>query len=406
MPSIFRKPVAIDKGVYTMSMADGLNAEITMYGKIVAQQPTDWWGDTIPGDYIVQSEFISDLDSIGKVKSVTIRMNSLGGDAGVSILIHNRLRELAARGTDLVCIVDGAAMSGGSLIMAACDTVKVNPSSLIMIHKCWSTLWGGYNAAELREEAAACEAWDRAQVSIYKRKCGLSEEEITHMMAATTYMTGQEAIDRGFADTLLERAEPLNIAASADGRSLFVRGREFRLCPGMFAPDDIPTARPEAEAPVKNTLPAEVGEGGDQNMANIVTPNAVQTVSVPASATQEQAAVPAVDEAAAERRRLQEIDAIATLYDPELVREAKYGENPCTAQELAYQTAVAAAAKAAGEGRAFMAAMSADTQASGAAAVSAVTAPTDNEPDKDSPQAAAAQAKADVAAFKKMKEVR
>lgn len=141
-------------------------------------------------------------------------------------------------------------------------------------------------------------------------------------------------------------------------------------------------------------------------MANIVTPNAVQTVSVPASATQEQAAVPAVDEAAAERRRLQEIDAIATLYDPELVREAKYGENPCTAQELAYQTAVAAAAKAAGEGRAFMAAMSADTQASGAAAVSAVTAPTDNEPDKDSPQAAAAQAKADVAAFKKMKEVR
>lgn len=390
-PSIFRKPVAIDKGMYAMSMDEGRNAEITMYGQIVARQPTNWWGDPIPGDYIVQSEFLADLDSISKARSVTIRMNSLGGDAGVSILIHNRLRELAAKGTALICIVDGVAMSGGSLIMAACDTVKVNSSSLIMIHNCWSTLWGGYNAAELREEAAACEAWDKAQASIYKRKCGLDEAKITRMMVATTYMTGQEAIDKGFADALLEDAKPLDIAASADGRSLFVWGREFHLCPGMFAPDDIPTARPEAKAPVENTIPAAAGEGGNTMEDNVVQNPAVQ----------DPAPAPAVDAAAAERRRLQEIDAIAALYDPELVKEAKYGENPCTAQELAYQAAVAAAANAAGEGKAFMAAMSADTQA--AAAVSAAPTPT---PDEDSPQAAAAAAKADVAAFQKMKEVR
>ncbi len=126
MPSIFRKPVAIDKGVYAMSMDEARNAEITMYGQIVAKQPTNWWGDPIPGDYIIQSEFLADLDSINRAKSVTIRMNSLGGDAGVSILIHNRLRELAAKGTALTCIVDGVAMSGGSLIMCACDTVKVS----------------------------------------------------------------------------------------------------------------------------------------------------------------------------------------------------------------------------------------------------------------------------------------
>lgn len=395
MPSIFRKPVTIDKGVYAMSMTDGQNAEITMYGQIVERQPTNWWtGEPIPGNYIIQGEFLADLDSISKAKSVTIRMNSLGGDAGVSILIHNRLRELAAKGTALTCIVDGVAMSGGSLIMAACDTVKVNPSSLIMIHQCWSSLFGAYNATELREEAAACEAWDKAQTSIYKRKCRLDEAEITHMMAVTTYMTGQEAVDKGFADALMEDAEPLNIAASADGSSLFVRGKEFHLCPGMFAPDNIPTARSEAKAPANNTPPAVAGEGG-----NKMEDNNVQT-----PAAQEPAPVPAVDKAAEERKRLQEIDAIAALYDPELVQAAKYGENPCTAQELAYQAAVAAATKAAGEGKAFMAAMAADTQA--AAAVSAAPAPAGKEPDEDSPQAAAAAAKADVAAFQKMKEVR
>lgn len=134
MPSIVRKPVNIDRGPYAMSTPDGQNAEVTMYGQIVSQRPRDWWtGKEKEGDYIVQSEFMQDLESFSRAKTITIRMNSLGGDAGVSILIHNRLRELAAKGTALVCIVDGVAMSGGSLIMAACDTVKVNPSSLIMI---------------------------------------------------------------------------------------------------------------------------------------------------------------------------------------------------------------------------------------------------------------------------------
>lgn len=74
---------------------------------------------------------------------------------------------------------------------------------------------------------------------------------------------------------------------------------------------------------------------------------------------------PAVDQATAERQRLREIDAIAALYDPELVQAAKYGENPCTAQELAYQAAKKAASQAAGEGKAFLAAMAADAQAAG-----------------------------------------
>lgn len=97
MPSIFRKTVDINKGTYAMWMEDGQNAEITMYGQIVSQRPRDWWtGKPREGDYIVQSEFMKDLDSMSRAKSLTIRMNSLGGDAGVSILIHNRLREIDA----------------------------------------------------------------------------------------------------------------------------------------------------------------------------------------------------------------------------------------------------------------------------------------------------------------------
>ena len=186
-------------------------------------------------------QFLDDLEQIAKCKSITIRMNSYGGDAGVSNTIHNRLRELARNGAELICVVDGVAMSGGSLIMCACDTVRVNPSSLIMIHKCWSYIWGDYNADELRQMADQNDAWDKMQITIYKRKTGLSDTVLSHMMADTTYMTGKEAVDKGFADEVLEDAEPLNITASVDGRSLFVRGRTMRMEPGTFAPDTIPT---------------------------------------------------------------------------------------------------------------------------------------------------------------------
>ena len=129
--------VSIQRPCYAMASTDGQSADITMYGQIVDTQPTDWWtGEPIPGQYIIESEFLSDLQQVEHCSEITIRMDSVGGDAGVSILIHNRLRELAAKGTKLTCIVDGVAMSGGSLIMCACDTVKANPSSLVMIHKC------------------------------------------------------------------------------------------------------------------------------------------------------------------------------------------------------------------------------------------------------------------------------
>ena len=224
--------VSIQRPCYAMASTDGQRADITMYGQIVDTQPTDWWtGEPVPGQYIIESEFLSDLQQVEHCTEITIRMDSVGGDAGVSILIHNRLRELAAKGTKLTCIVDGVAMSGGSLIMCACDTVKANPSSLVMIHKCWSLIWGNYNADELRKAADANDAWDKSQVSIYKRKTGLSETVLLHMMSDTTYMTGKEAVEKGFANELLDDAEPVEISASADRQTIYAKGHALHLRP-------------------------------------------------------------------------------------------------------------------------------------------------------------------------------
>lgn len=401
MSGFQKKPgVSIKKPVYSMAAQDGTNAEITLYGDIYEQQPTNWYGEPVEGQFITLDEFLEDLKQIEGCKALTIRMNSYGGDAGVSNVIHNRLRDMARSGAALTCIVDGVAMSGGSLIMCACDTIKVNPSSLIMIHKCWSFLFGGYNADEMRQLADQNDAWDKMQVEIYKRKTGLKDEEILGMMAETTYMTGREAVEKGFADELIEDAEPLGIAASADGRTLFVRGRAMHITAGMFLPDSIPTVTPGASAAVlTNKKPEEVaGQKGGNSMTKeelrAQYPDQVAEVEAEARAAVDTSA--AINSAVqAERDRLAAIDEVAGLFDPQLVHEAKYGDTPCTAAELALK----AAQKAAKQGSKFLADAADDAAASGAGAVGAVP-----PADGDGGENPIEQARADAKAFNARKK--
>lgn len=357
-----------DLHAYCMAVRENDTAEITMYGEIVEEQPRDWWTDEpIPGNYIIKDEFLKDLETVKGCSELTIRMDSLGGDANVSNLIHNRLRELARAGTHLTCIVDGAAMSGGSLIMCACDTVKVNASSLIMIHKCWVSLWGGYNADELRAQADKQDAYDKMQISIYKRKTGLSETVLSHMMSDTTTMTGSEAIDKGFADELIQDGGPAPaIAASADKRHLFVNGRVMELPRNVSLPDGIPTntaiPAPAAEGADGNIQPDDTGEEGGHNVMTLAELREQHPDEYAQLVSEIQAGVDHTAAVQAERDRLKDIDEVASLFSSEMVQEAKYGATACDAKELAFRAAKAAAQA----GQKFLTNLEADNNSSGA----------------------------------------
>ena len=351
--------------------------------------PVDWWtGEPITGDFITLDTFLSDLETVKGKKSLSIRLNSYGGDAGVSNTIHNRLRDLAREGTALTCTVDGVAMSGGSLIMCACDTVRVNPSSLIMIHKCWTELWGSYNADELRTMARTQDAWDNAQIEIYQRKTGIGKTQLAHMMSDTTYMTGREAVEKGFADELIEE-EPVAIAASANGRVLFAKGRSYRLPAGVFAPDSIPTVTPAAQAADEANIQTAVAvEGGNpMTLAEFLAQNPDAQAELSGSVAEAQKK---------ERERVAEIDKIAHLFPAEMVQEAKYGATACTAEQLAYRGAI----EAAKSGRNFLSDMAADHKESGAENVSATPAPQTESAEVD-PAAAAREAMKRYTAMKK-----
>jgi len=397
----------INRKFYSLASTDGKSAEITMYGDVVETWPTDWWtGEKLEGNYIAQDDFLKDLDAVSKCSDVTIRINSYGGDTAVGFLIHNRLRELSNSGVKLTCVVDGVAMSAASVIMCACDTVKINPSSLVMVHKCWSYIFGGYNADDLRKQADAQDAYDKAIVSAYKRKCGMSETVIMHMMSEETYLTGREAVEKGFADELIADAEPTKIAASADGRSLFVNGAKMHLCPGMMIPDFIPTVDSAEETPAPSAVetnnqnePDTTGEKGVQTMdlkeLREKYPELVSQVEADAKASG--AAEATAQAVQAEQARIQAIDEVANLFDAQMVHDAKYGEKACTAQELAYR----AAQNAAKQGRKFLADLEKDNEDSDANGVTSAPGAQEEETDDDDPKTVEAQAKAAVAAYMK-----
>ena len=367
-----RKPraVNIQRECYTMAMTDGLDAEIRLYGEIVRTRPVDWWtGEPIAGDFIMLDEFLADLNTIAGAKTILIRIDSIGGDSEVSIVIHNRLRELPAKKT---ARIDGVAMSGGALITCAASTVQVNPASQFMIHKCWTYVWGIYNADELRETADQLDPTDKSQVAILKEKTGKTEEELLSMLSKTTTLVGQEIIDSGFADELLEAAgEKLEIAASADGRSLFINGRTLRMAPFAVLPEGIKVVDPAQADSTNNDKPTETGgkEGEQPIMAKTLEelrkedPDLATALMADAQAAMSEEIDKKVSDALeGERKRIKEIDEVSTLFDDEIVREAKYGEKPCTAQEMTYR-AVQEAAKT---GKAFMSKVEADNSASGA----------------------------------------
>ena len=372
---------------YTLAVRDGSHAEITLYGEIVTERPTDWWGDPVEGDFIILDEFLKDLESIKNCTELTIRLNSIGGDAFAAFTIHNRLRDLSAKKT---CIVDGVAMSGGSHIMCACDTVKVNPSSIVMIHDCLTFAFGRLNSEQCQNLAKQLDVVDQAQAEIYARKTGRTVDELRAMMDETTYLTGRQAVDQGFADELLDDAEDPDISVSADHRTIYSHGRPMRFAAMGELPEGIKVVEAVPEETVLPTQDADAGTGGD-NTPDVSGKNGgFQAMTLeefrkenPEAAAELLAEAQAgvshteAEEAArtAERARCEEIDQLRGVFDDATIQAAKYGENPCTAQEMAFR----AAQEMAKQGKTFLNQLQADYKESGADGVGAAPATGEEE---------------------------
>ena len=147
--------------------------------------------------------FDAQLSSLLPLDELTIRVHSEGGNAFAGIAIRNTID--AAPVARKVVRVEGLAASAASLFLTVGNRVEIAPGAMVMVHRAWAETAG--NASDLQKTAAALETTDRAMAGLYAQRGKQTADHYAEMMAATTWLTGQEILDAGLADVLLSEAE-------------------------------------------------------------------------------------------------------------------------------------------------------------------------------------------------------
>lgn len=154
-------------------------------------------GESFFGEGVTARRISAALRSIGG-QDVVVHINSPGGDYFEGLAIYNLLREHAKKVTVKVL---GMAASAASIIAMAGDRVEVPRAGFLMIHNTWVVAAGDRN--DLREFADVLEPFDEAMAAVYAARSGMDDKEIRKMMDRETWIAGDTAVEKGFADDLL-----------------------------------------------------------------------------------------------------------------------------------------------------------------------------------------------------------
>lgn len=355
---------------YAFKEIDEDSVEVEMYGRVVENRPTDFWtGKPIDGLFIVLAEFLNDLETYKEKNNITFRINSVGGDLYAGIAICNRIAELKG---NTVTVVDGLAASAASIILQGGKVRKAFAGSQVMIHGASVFLYGSYNAHDAEQVMKKIEGGNKSALETYANRTGKEKGYIKSLMDREEWMTGQEAIDNGFVDELIDTGEGIKLSMTADRKIIISNGIVMPIAGYKNFPTNIHTEKiTSGIAPV--VIDKKIMETGGKNMTaeeiRQKYPEAVQQIeddakkAAKAEVDKEEIRNDAVQR---ERARIKEIEEIENkIADKKLVNEAKYGIKPMTAQELAFE----AMKRDGEEGRKFLENLMEDYDNSGASGV-------------------------------------
>lgn len=129
---------------------------------------------------------------------VEVNIASNGGDVFAASEIYTMLRQANA---NVTVNIQGLAASAASVIAMAGDTVKISPTAQIMIHQAASNMGG--NKDDLAHEIGVLDGIDKSIANAYEAKTGLPQAELLNMMSNETWISAQDAVDKGFADEVM-----------------------------------------------------------------------------------------------------------------------------------------------------------------------------------------------------------
>lgn len=190
-------------------------------------------------------------------KPITVQLASVGGDVEVGMSIRNALAQYAERNkVDIEFDVLGWAQSTAAYLTTLPGAkVSVRDNTLFMIHNPQAGVFGDHAVLQAKLDwlVPITEQW----VDAHTFRSIENRETVVAQLDAETYLMGQEIIDAGFADTLVEEN---TVVAIGDRSGLMARAKQEQ-----------DRLRAAAMGGPINKVPAQ-SQGRESVMSNIITP--------------------------------------------------------------------------------------------------------------------------------------
>ena len=182
-----------------------------------------------------RKSFLEDLSALGDVDSITLRINSPGGDVFDGVAIHNALKN---HGAKITAHIDGIAASIASYIAMAANKIVMPSNTFMLIHGASGFVFG--NADDMRATADDLDRIDKSIIATYVTRAKSTTAKIKAIMKEDRLMDAAEAKALGLADEVTSEKK---MAAQFSLRLLPPSAAErFRAETGATQEDPPPTA--------------------------------------------------------------------------------------------------------------------------------------------------------------------
>lgn len=232
------------------------NGELVLYGFV---------GDNYWDEGFTAQDVLAALAEVGRDTDITVRINSAGGYVYDGVAIYNAL--MGHKGKVTV-VVDAFAGSAASVIAMAGEDRIMRTGSMLMIHDPASVTYG--NADDHEAAVGFLNKLGDLMAEIYAERTGDDPDTIRADMRKEVWLTGDEAVERGFA-TETEKIKAVAFSAfdyriyanAPDRLKRMAKKNSWSLDHEMHAaaPAAAPTSHKEnnmTDKPLAGQMPAEI----------------------------------------------------------------------------------------------------------------------------------------------------
>jgi ATP-dependent Clp protease, protease subunit len=167
-------------------------------------------------DGITAKDFKKQLKDLGAVDEIDLHINSEGGMVTEARDMYHALQDHPAT---VNVTIGGLAASAATFLAMAGDSIAISEGALFMIHNASLVTFGGI--PEHEGSIRLLKSVNETIIDTYVARTKINRKKVTDWMDAETWFTGKEAVDHGFADTMIpnkgregEDDEATNFAAN------------------------------------------------------------------------------------------------------------------------------------------------------------------------------------------------